>query len=325
MLYLISRGNFYMKNKKIDIKDIKNNQEELNKDYAVVIEENRANLFKEYKKTRTISNILMAVIALVLVGCFIMISNNNQVVQIIGYSLGGASVVGMIVYHLVSKNKFPNKTKEYINLVTKSLNDRAFNGDFKDLVASNDDKLEIPEITSDGVYTNINAIASRNIVKAKLFDRSILVSDLALYEQAGRNRTTHFVGKYISYPNDLVFEGTYVFIRKNMEKSIDDANGISSLSLLLEEDGFYIYGQENSNYKDVFSKKVIDTLKSLTLNDNLLNINIVFWGGHSACYLSYSDAIIALPFDKEFNKEAFEGYVSTQNKVLEIFKSLLNK
>ena len=37
-----------MKNKKIDIKDIKNNQEELNKDYAVVIEENRANLFKEY-------------------------------------------------------------------------------------------------------------------------------------------------------------------------------------------------------------------------------------------------------------------------------------
>ena len=314
-----------MKNKKIDVKNIENTENIELKDYATSIEENRVDLFKAYKKSKTISNVIMLVVVAAVIGCFILISNNNQVFQIIGYSVGGACVAFMIVYHLINKNKLPNKTKEYINLVTKSLNERAFNGDYKDVTASNEAKLEIAEISSDGVYIDVNAIASRNIVRAKLLDRSILVSDLALYNQQGRNRTTAFIGKYISYPNDLAFEGKYVFVRKNTEKSVDDATGINDLTLLFEEEGFCIYGQENANYKEVFPKKVLDELKSITLDTNLLNVNIVFWGGHSACYLSYSDAIIALPFDKEFDKEAFEGYVSTQNKVVEIFKSLLNK
>ena len=36
------------------------------------------------------------------------------------------------------------------------------------------------------------------------------------------------------------------------------------------------------------------------------NINIAVWAGHSAAYLSYDDAVMAIPFDKPFDYEGFE-------------------
>ena len=268
----------------------------------------------------------MVIVVAVMIGSFIMISNKNTVLQIIGWVLSGSAVLGMVIHYFATKNKFPSKTKEYISLVTTSLNARScIASEFKDVTASNEEKLDSIEITADGVYQNINQLANRNVIRGLYSDRSFLVSDLALYNQSGRNRTTHFVGKYISYQNDLAFEGRYVFIRKNNETPIDEPNALEGLAVLFEEEGFLIYGPEKGDYKSIFSKKLIDSLKEIKLDEVLLNVAVVFWGGHSAAYLSYSDVIIALPFDKPFDKEAFEKYVVTQNQILEIFKLILNK
>ena len=67
------------------------------KPYNVVIEDARKELYKAYSTSRKVSNILMFVILAMIVGIMFMIMNNNQVLKIVGYSLAGALVIGMIV------------------------------------------------------------------------------------------------------------------------------------------------------------------------------------------------------------------------------------
>jgi hypothetical protein len=291
--------------------------------YAETIEQARTDLFNAYSKSRLKSNIMMGVIVVAVIGCFILASQNNIVLQILGYCIGGAALIAMIVHHLVTRNKLPNKTKEYIALVTTNLNGRAFvAGDYKEVKTNIDERLELADVSSDSLYTGINQIASRNVIHGKYHDSTFLVSDLALYTYVGKNRTTNFVGKYITLPNNLSFEGRFVFVIKNKENEIDPSNNLDDLTLLnFETDHLLIYGPQDTKYN--FNKQFIDKLESLKLSDNLLNVNIIIWAGHSAAYLSYNDSIIALPFEKEFNKEAFEEYVSNQNTILEGFKTLL--
>ena len=35
-------------------------------------------------------------------------------------------------------------------------------------------------------------------------------------------------------------------------------------------------------------------------------MNVVFWGGHAAAYISYDDTIMSVPFDKPIDKEGFD-------------------
>ena len=319
---------------KIDIKKIDEQLEnkevveslDESKDFGEIIEEGRANLFGLYKKSRLRSNILMGVTVALLIAAFIMISNTEiPALPIIGYSIAGVVVVGMVTYYILTKNKFPAETKKYIELVTRSLNGYAFKGnEFKDVTNYVDEKLEIGEVSSDLVYNNITSIGSRNVVKGTYHGRSFLVADAALYFGDNRSRKAHFVGKYISYKNDLSFEKRFVLVKK-AEEPVDQPNAIEDLTLLATENGVEIYGVEGANYKDVLSTKFIKGIGDIQLDSNLLNVAVTIWGGHSACYLSYSDEVISLPFDREFNRDAFVKYVDVQNQIFEIFKTLLEK
>ena len=64
-------------------------------------------------------------------------------------------------------------------------------------------------------------------------------------------------------------------------------------------------------------------LKRIKLGNELLGFTVVIWAGHSAAYLSYTDAIIALPFERPFNGEAFDNYTSQQLELLNALKTLL--
>lgn len=320
-----------MKNE-IDIKQIDEQLDSNNEiigatdteNYAEKIEEGRTSLYTTYEKSKLKSRIMMGIVVAAVVACFIMVSQNNMVLQIIGYCVGGAAFIFMLVHHLMTRNLLPNQTKDYIKLVTTSLNSRAFrSGDFKEVTVNQDERLELGDVASDDVYAGVNSIASRNVVHGKYQGHTVLISDLALYTNQGRNRQTNFVGKYITLKNDLSFEGKIILVNKKNEEPIDPSNNLDNLILLHEEDSFAIYGQEGLKYESILGKDFIKKIKSITLTETLLNVNIVIWAGHSAAYLSYNDAIIALPFDKPFDKNAFEEYISNQNTILDAFKSLL--
>ena len=279
------------------------------KTYDVLIEDARQDLFKAYSKSRRISNILMFAVVLAICGIMFMIIQNNQVLKIVGYSLAGALVVGMIVYYVLTRKNLPNKVQKYVPFVMKTLNDKMFTmPGFSSIENNPEEKLKMDDLVGDGVYVEANNINSRNVVRGVYNGHHFLYAEAALTRPAQKKQQVPplFVGRYISVPNQMKFEGRFIFNFKNPKQPLDVPNAITDLVVLEEKEDFVVYGPENANYHDIINNKIISQFKKLQIDGHLLNLNVVFWGGHTAAYISYDDAILSVPFDKPFDKDGFE-------------------
>ena len=164
------------------------------------------------------------------------------------------------------------------------------------------------DLIGDGVYVEANNINSRNVVRGEYNGHHFLYAEAALTRPAQKKQQVPplFVGRYISVPNQMKFDGRFVFNFKNPKQPLDVPNAINDLKVLEEKDDFAVYGPENANYHDIINNKIINQFKKLQIEGHLLNLIVVFWGGHTAVYLSYDDAILSVPFDKPFDKDGFE-------------------
>ena len=279
------------------------------KTYDVIIEEARQDLFKSYAKSRRISNILMFAVVVAIVGIMFMIISNNQVLKIVGYCLAGAIVVGMIVYYVLTRKNLPNKVQKYVPFVMQTLNDKMFSmPGFSEIKNNPEEKLQMDDLVGDGVYVEANGINSRNVVRGIYNGHHFLYAEAALTRPSTKKQQVPplFVGRYISVPNQMKFDGHFIFNFKNPKQPLDLPNAINDLKVLEEKEDFVVYGPEDANYHNIIDNKIISQFKKIQIEGHLLNLNVVFWGGHTAVYLSYDDAILSVPFDKPFDKDGFE-------------------
>ena len=297
--------------------ELKNEKEELEenqpveetKPYYVAIEDARKELHKSYSTSRKISNILMFVVLAAIVGIMFLIISNQQALKIVGYCLAGALVVGMIVYYILNRKKLPNKIKEYVPFVMRTLNEQLFSRDgFSEIKNDPEEKLAMDDLIGDAVYKDANGINSRNVVRGVYKGHHFLYAEAALTRPSSRKQQVPplFVGRYISVPNQMEFDGRFIFAFKNPKSPVDLPNNIDDLVVLEDKEELTVYGLEGSNYHDTIDNKIISQFKKLKIEGHLLNANVVFWGGHTAVYISYDDPILSVPFEKEFDKDAFE-------------------
>ena len=295
-------------------KDIKENVESVEeqtseaKPYQKVVEEKRQELFKAYSTQRRISNILMVIILVAIVGVMFLIMNNNQILKIIGYCGAGALLLGMILYYFLSRKGFPAKTKDYMASVTQILRDRQFQDTYDDVKYNPEEKFALADFTGDGVYKDATSINSRNIVRMEYKGHHVTYGEVALLRPAQKRQQVPplFVGKYIAMPNTLEFEGRFVIAYKNPKQPYDLPNNIEDLEVLEDKEDLTVYGPKDADFRKVLGGSFISDLHRLRLDNHLFNVNVVVWGGHSAAYVSYDDAVMAIPFEKPFDYEGFE-------------------
>ena len=305
----MSDVNINEKEEKLENEVVEEKPAEEAKTYDVIIEDARQELFKSYAKSRRISNILMFAVVGAIVGIMFMIISENDVLKIVGYSLAGALIVGMILYYVLTRKNLPNKVQKYVPFVMKTLNDRMFSMQgFSGIQNDPEEKLKMDDLVGDGVYVEANGINSRNVVRGVYNGHHFLYAEAALTRPSTKKQQVPplFVGRYISVPNQMKFDGRFIFVFKNPKQPLDLPNAITDLSVLEEKDEFAVYGPENANYHDIINNKIISQFKKLQIEGHLLNVNVVVWGGHTAVYLSYDDAILSVPFDKPFDKDGFE-------------------
>ena len=305
----MSDNNINEKEELLKNKEVEEKPAEEAKTYDVVIEDARKDLFKAYAKSRRVSNIIMFAVVAVICGIMFMIIQNNQVLKIVGYSLAGALVVGMILYYALTRKNLPNKVQKYVPFVMKTLNEKMFSMQgFSNIENNPEEKLQMDDLVGDGVYADANNINSRNVVRGVYNGHHFLYAEAALTRPAQKRQQVPplFVGRYISVPNQMQFDGRFVFNFRNPKQPLDIPNAINDLTVLEEKDDLVVYGPENANYHDVIDNKIISQFKKLQIEGHLLNVNVVFWGGHTAAYVSYDDAILSVPFDKPFDKDGFE-------------------
>lgn len=305
----MSDANINEKEELLEEKQVAEEPAEEAKTYDVLIEDARQDLYKAYAKSRRISNILMFAVVIAICGIMFMIIQNNQALKIVGYSLAGALVVGMIVYYVLTRKNLPNKVQKYVPFVMKTLNDKMFTmPGFSSIENNPEEKLKMDDLVGDGVYVEANNINSRNVVRGVYNGHHFLYAEAALTRPSQKKQQVPplFVGRYISVPNQMNFEGRFIFNFKNPKQPLDVPNAITDLVVLEEKEDIVVYGPENANYHDIINNKIISQFKKLQIDGHLLNLNVVFWGGHTAAYISYDDVILSVPFDKPFDKDGFE-------------------
>lgn len=293
--------------------------------YDEAIETARGEFTKKFKKGRISSFIAMGIVLLLAVGSVICIGFRKLPLTIVGWSLVGVAVVGMLVYYFVTRNILPDATKAYIKVVNDNLNMRNFmDNKFTDVTVDPKEKVELADPVSDAIYVALTNIASRNVINGHFSGRTFKVADLGLYSGQGRSRTSAFVGKYISFVNDLHFEGRYI-INVKAETPVDLPSDIEDLVVLNQEDNLTIYGKEGNKVTSDLGKDFLKLIKEIKLDKYLLNFNIVIWSGHTAVYASYSDEIMTLPFEHDFNKEPNENYAEDLIRIFDILGLLVKK
>lgn len=292
------------------------------KSYQEVIEEARTGIYQDYSKSRKKSNILMFGLVAVIAGIMFMIVSENQVLQIIGYVLVALLFIGLIIYYVLNRKKFPDKTKKYVELVADKLNGRMFEDKhFSDMVFEREKKLEVVDLVGDGIYAEAVNINSRNVVRGVYKGHHFAYGEAALLRTMNRKKPLPplFVGHYVSMPNDLQFDGRYIVVLKSFQEPNDLPNAVGDLVVLEEKENLIIYGPEGGEYQKVLGDKFLKRIKKLNVTNHLLNVNIAIWGGRFAAYLSYDDAVMSVPFDKPLNAEAFEDACGNLKIILQAF------
>ncbi len=300
-------------------------------DYANLVEDKRSALFDNYKKSRRNNNIILIVVVLFVVGAIGLLAIKQQWSTYLGYGLAGATLIGLIIYYVITKKKFPDTTKIYIEEVTKILDANTFSGEgFSDLKVLPKEKLKIAEVSCDKVYANSTNIGSRNYVNGLFEGKHFTCADLALYHMSNEKKAQQkvsFLGKYITITNSLKFDGRIIVVKQGEQepdKLIDQPTDIQDLKELAREDKFVIYGSEGLDYKKVLPSKFIKQIKELDVKGLFLNFVVCVWAGHTAFYLSYDDPVIAIPFEKPYTNEGQELYRSNVETVFQLSK-LINK
>lgn len=299
-------------------------KEEPEKPFDEVVEEGRKNIFKVYRTTSTRNNIIMVLVVAIFIGAFIAITRGT-IGQIIGWVLVGVTIAGLVTYYLLTRNLYPNTSKKYFMTFWKSTNDYLFNQEkFEDCRIDSTERYQLADIVADRVYKDAIDIASRNIVRGNYNGKTFAFGELALYKAGAKKRSREviFVGRHLSFNNDLVIEGRYVVNIRKADKPFDVANDIDDLVPLIETNLFTVYGSEGSNPEKDLGKDLLNNLKSIECKEPLLNVNIVFWHKRTACYLSYDDSIVAIPFEHPINPAA---YASLKKNIADIFAILEGK
>ena len=293
--------------------------------YDEVIEQARLEFSKVIKKNRIVSYILMGVVLAIAVTSVIFLGMKGMGWKIAGWSLIGGAVLGLLIFYIVTRNYVPNATKAYIEVVNKQMNMRNYmDNQFTEVSTDKQEKMELADPISDAIYSNITNIASRNVINGKFAGRTFKVADMGLYSGAGKSRASAFVGKYISYPNDLHFEGRYILVFKGKVPT-DLPTDINDLVVLKEEDNLTIYGKEGSKVASDLGKDFLGQIERVSVEDHLLNLNVVVWSGHSAVYASYDDKIMTLPYQEHFDKQPNEQFAEDLLDTFNALKLLLKK
>ena len=293
------------------------------KPFNEVVEDARTSFNVKYNKSRKFSYLIMGIVLAVSIVAVIFVTLENMVFRIIGWALVVLAIGGMIAYYIANRNKMPVLTQEYIKVVNDTLNSYTFTDDnIHDVEVDSKEKIEVSAVLGDGIYKEIGNIASRNVVKGKYLQRSFVAADLGLYNsESGKKQRSYFVGKYLTLSNDLHFTDRYILCKFSKEP-VDLPTDIEGLDAIVSEEDFVLYGKPGSKPEKDLGKDFIKAIKEIALDETLLGLAVVVWAGRTIGYFSYSDEIMALPFQAEFTGKANAKYKDDTLKALKAFSTL---
>ena len=297
----------------------------LEKPLDEIIEEERKNLYKYYTNITRRNNIIMFISVALFIAAFVFLFQNTTWGMIAGWCVVGLTVVGMVIYHILTRNQYPRMSKHYFNTFWTKTNDYTFESPkFTECYVDFSEKYQLADVAGDRVYKDIIDIASRNLVHGKFEGKEFTFGELAFYKPGARkhSREVIFVGRHIALENKLALAEGRFLVNLRAEKELDLPNDIDDMVELIRDGNFVVYGLEGSDAVKALGKDLLDSLRRIKVVDALVNVNIIFWSGRTSVYLSYDDSIVAIPFKESFNMEAYKQLKRNVEDIFDIVAGL---
>ena len=289
--------------------------------YSEKIEKGRDDFYKTFSKQRKISNLLIPIVGLIMAASFVMfLAVSEAWGKIAGGVIIGVTLVGMVIFYIITRNKLPGQSQAYLkNFAITSNSYLVSKQEVKEPRLLFKKRFAISDFLPDRVYKDIVDIASRNIVEFEYKGHAVQMGEAALYKKGEKKHQKQllFVGRYLSFANDYHFEDRYI-INIHKKEKVDLPTDFEDLVILKEQNNFAVYGKDGANYAKDLGKNIVNDLLSLDCNNALLNVNIVVWAGHTAVYLSYDDGIVSIPLDKKLDSSAYKQLKKNVLEILEI-------
>ena len=287
--------------------------------YAEVVEEERTKVLAQNKLSSRLSTIsIIVVLALSITGIVLL-----NMVPIVAYILMGVAVATLIVFSIVIRRIARPDVQGYIVKASTAINEFTFaDNRFTKVSYDPTDKLQLEDVSSDGAFSDLARVASRNVVEGLFEERSFKVCETAFFKANGKKQMPVFIGKYLTAVNDLHFEGRIVLISKG-DTDADIPDGIDDLKQIENEGKFFAYATDENTYK-VLDKKFIKAIKAIKVTKHLMNLTVIVWAGRTIVYASYDDPTITLPFYEKYQADTAVDY---RNNLIEMLQAiqLLNK
>ena len=165
------------------------------KPYGEVVEEERTKVIAQNKKSQRLSTIsIIAVLACSVTGLFLL-----SISPIVAYILMGVSLVVLIVFSIVIHRVAKPDVQGYIVKASTAINEFTFaDNRFAHVKYDPSDKLQLEDVSSDGAFSDLVRVASRNLVEGDYEGRSFKVCEAAFFKTPqGKKQIPVFIGKYL--------------------------------------------------------------------------------------------------------------------------------
>ncbi len=246
----------------------------------------------------------------------------------ITWLLLGIAVYFILVFALTrwQRKKMDEGVKKYLNVYSLYTESYAYDqSTYKDVTIKFEEKLDREVVDKLEYVNNCIEIGSRNIVRFTLNGVKGYTGDVSIKTGEKKVRKTHkvgFVGKLVVLPLDIKKEGRILCYLKGCgdaePNKLDDVNKVEIPELSSD---WCVYASDDS-LKKVFTTRVVRALNDLYC-DNLLNdVLISFNEGQLLIGLSYSDDLMVIPLEKDFEVNGFNHFRDDMNKVANLYDAL---
>lgn len=307
-------------NEPVELKPYSNDEQS----YDITVEGLRQEIFKQNKKSSRLSLLSMIIVMALCVLGFVFMANKDMLLY--AYITLGVAVVTLCVFSFIIKRGIAPDYKTYINKSCTAINRYVFTSSgMSDCTYDGAAKIDFSEICNDGVYSDIKEAVSRNVVNGMYNGRSFRAAELGIYKAVvKRTKPTAFVGKYLTFPNDLHFVDRIVICATG-ENAVDIPDGVGDLEAVVNEKDFKIFAPAGCKYKDIIPAKFISKIKSIEVKDHLWTLTVSIWAGRTVIYASYDDESVTLPLANKINPSCYSQYKADVIAELEACSMLLGE
>jgi len=289
------------------------------------LEEHKKSFVKAYNVSRWISYLSSAIVIVIIIVAYLVIFPLNPPTGTwAGVILIILTLIGSFVFSRFHRNRLTNRIKKYMADYNLSVNEIAL-ADSKISNYAFDFGGEIPKktFTDARLLKDIIDTNSRNLSKYSVGRFEVELADFVAYRQDGKRARAAFLGKFINATASESVEGRVILYLKPDPTLFKDAGGpddIADLELLDDKPRYLLYAT-NKEAKKKLPLKALNAILEIVPDQELADVSVSLYENKVAITLTYSDALMVVPYKEEVPSDAiakFKEHITIVNNFLSL-------